>query len=196
MAYQPPLIGFKQLLNFGAYSIPDTGGWIFVGAGFVLLCLVIYEWLLSRKQHRTLPVAKALALFSCVAILSSCTTGPDPISLGNDQCAFCKMNISDNRFGGELITRKGKVYKFDDAHCLMNFIGTGEVDKGSVAIVYFINFSSPHDLIKSDQAFLLKGELINGPMNGNIAAFSNQDSMRRAENQFAAKPFTWKQFNP
>ena len=23
MAYQPPLIGFKQLLNFGAYSIPD-----------------------------------------------------------------------------------------------------------------------------------------------------------------------------
>src|SRR5579864_510585 len=31
MSYQPPLIGFKQLLNFGAYSIPDTGGWIFVG---------------------------------------------------------------------------------------------------------------------------------------------------------------------
>ena len=26
MAYQPPLIGFKQLLNFGAYSIPDIGG--------------------------------------------------------------------------------------------------------------------------------------------------------------------------
>ncbi len=30
MSYQPPLIGFKQLLNFGAYSIPDIGGWIFV----------------------------------------------------------------------------------------------------------------------------------------------------------------------
>lgn len=27
MAYQPPLIGYKQLLNFGAYSMPDTGGW-------------------------------------------------------------------------------------------------------------------------------------------------------------------------
>jgi len=25
MAYQPPLIGFKQLLNFGAYSMPDIG---------------------------------------------------------------------------------------------------------------------------------------------------------------------------
>jgi copper chaperone NosL len=35
MAYQPPLIGYKQLLNFGAYSIPDTGGWAFVGAGIL-----------------------------------------------------------------------------------------------------------------------------------------------------------------
>ncbi len=28
MAYQPPLIGFKQFLNFGAYSIPDIGGMV------------------------------------------------------------------------------------------------------------------------------------------------------------------------
>lgn len=33
MSYQPPLIGFKQLLNFGAYSIPATGGWIMIICG-------------------------------------------------------------------------------------------------------------------------------------------------------------------
>ena len=42
MAYQPPLIGFKQLLNFGAYSIPDIGGWIFVAVGVILLVAVYY----------------------------------------------------------------------------------------------------------------------------------------------------------
>ncbi|HBX46543.1 MAG TPA: hypothetical protein DEG28_11755, partial [Porphyromonadaceae bacterium] len=26
MAYSPPVLGYKQLLNFGAYSIPDIGG--------------------------------------------------------------------------------------------------------------------------------------------------------------------------
>jgi hypothetical protein len=31
MSYQPPLLGFKQLLNFGAYSYPDVGGWIMFG---------------------------------------------------------------------------------------------------------------------------------------------------------------------
>lgn len=36
MAYQPPLIGFKQLLNFGAFSIPDLGGWMFIAVGVIL----------------------------------------------------------------------------------------------------------------------------------------------------------------
>jgi copper chaperone NosL len=44
MSYQPPLIGFKQLLNFGAYSIPDKGGWIFIGVGLLLLTCVILAY--------------------------------------------------------------------------------------------------------------------------------------------------------
>lgn len=43
MAYQPPLIGYKQLLNFGAYSIPDIGGWMLVVAGLLLAIAVVFE---------------------------------------------------------------------------------------------------------------------------------------------------------
>jgi hypothetical protein len=49
MAYQPPLIGYKQLLNFGAYSIPDTGGWMLVLAGILLATIVIVEYKIFRK---------------------------------------------------------------------------------------------------------------------------------------------------
>lgn len=49
MAYQPPLIGFKQLLNFGAYSFPDIGGWCFIGAGALMLLAVILEWRRAKK---------------------------------------------------------------------------------------------------------------------------------------------------
>jgi copper chaperone NosL len=45
MAYQPPLIGYKKLLNFGAYSIPDKGGWLFIGAGLLLLT----GWIIGRR---------------------------------------------------------------------------------------------------------------------------------------------------
>lgn len=50
MAYQPPLIGFKQLLNFGAYSIPDLGGWLMFGVGFMLLFLAYFE-IKKMKKH-------------------------------------------------------------------------------------------------------------------------------------------------
>ena len=48
MAYQPPLIGFKQLLNFGAYSIPDIGGWLFISSGCLMLGSVILEFKKSK----------------------------------------------------------------------------------------------------------------------------------------------------
>ena len=44
MAYQPPLLGFKQLLNFGAYSIPDVGGWLLTAAGIILSVIVWIEY--------------------------------------------------------------------------------------------------------------------------------------------------------
>ena len=49
MAYQPPLIGYKKLLNFGAYSIPDTGGWIFVATGVILGTIWFFNWRANRK---------------------------------------------------------------------------------------------------------------------------------------------------
>lgn len=49
MAYQPPLIGFKQLLNFGAFSIPAVGGRIFMACGGLLAYCVYAEWRIMKK---------------------------------------------------------------------------------------------------------------------------------------------------
>ena len=51
MAYQPPLIGYKQLLNFGAYSIPDIGGWLFIAVGLLLLLALLIPWAKNRKTN-------------------------------------------------------------------------------------------------------------------------------------------------
>ena len=49
MAYQPPLIGFKKLLNFTVYSIPDTGGWIFIAIGVMLVGTSVYYFVKRKK---------------------------------------------------------------------------------------------------------------------------------------------------
>src|SRR5690349_9621685 len=50
MAYQPPLFGHKKLLNFDAWSLPDTGGWLLF-AIITTACLVWFvEWRWPRKE--------------------------------------------------------------------------------------------------------------------------------------------------
>lgn len=50
MAYQPPVIGVKQLLNFTAFSGPDIGGWIFMAAGILVIGALVFEIYSQRKK--------------------------------------------------------------------------------------------------------------------------------------------------
>jgi len=50
MSYQPPLIGTKELLNFVAFSGPDTGGWIIAVSGLLVIVTLILEFRRKRKM--------------------------------------------------------------------------------------------------------------------------------------------------
>lgn len=49
MAYQPPVLGYKQLLNFGAFSIPDIGGYMLATAIMLVGAVVVMEYNLIQK---------------------------------------------------------------------------------------------------------------------------------------------------
>jgi copper chaperone NosL len=197
MAYQPPLIGFKQLLNFGAYSIPSIGGWIFVGVGVVLLLCSIREWRRQKKNTRSYKPAGSLAVvvlsFIC---LQSCNTGPQPIQAGIDQCSFCKMTVSDTRFACELITQKGKVYKFDDAHCMTAFVNAPGTDKSTIKQFYLADFNENTKWLNAEDAWLLKSESLKSPMGGNTAAFANEADQKAAGANYPGTPVLWKEIMP
>lgn len=44
MTYQPPLFGYKQLLNFEVWSYPNIGGYIMIATGVILLILAFIEF--------------------------------------------------------------------------------------------------------------------------------------------------------
>jgi copper chaperone NosL len=191
MSYQPPLIGFKQLLNFGAYSMPDLGGWTFLTAGIVLLACVIFEWQHEKKMSKNYKMIPALFVGFFTLSLAGCSTAPQPIRIGKDQCDFCKMTISDNRFGAEIITRKSKVYKFDDEHCIINFLNSKTTAPGEIAGIYFVNFNDPHEMIKVEEAHFLQSPSFKSPMNGNIAAFVHEDSLVNMLPKFKGNKISW-----
>lgn len=193
MAYQPPLIGFKQLLNFGAYSFPDVGGYIFLLSGLALVVLLFLEWRSSNKKN--IPVNTVLALMFML-FLQSCNTGPQPIAYGKDACHFCKMIISDKKFGAEVVTQKGKAYKFDDTHCLLSFLSKKELPASEIAAVYLADYAQPEKLLPAEKALLLQGDAVRGPMGGNIAAFENEATMKQVQTSLKASSITWSEVLP
>jgi len=195
MAYQPPLIGYKQLLNFGAYSIPHIGGWLFIGVGVILLALVVLGWKDHRKWIKKFKPAGSIVAIALLCSLSSCNTGPQPIITGKDMCDYCKMPFGDNRLGAEIVTKTGKVYKFDDAHCIKSFMKSPDFKDEKGYGVYFVDFSGKHSLIRATTAFYLKSDALKSPMNGNIAAFSNSDSLQFAMETYPGTILTWNQVN-
>ncbi len=194
MAYQPPLIGFKQLLNFGAYSIPDTGGWIFLAAGIILISMVIYEWKSGKRTPIQAPIHKTIMAIVSLFVLSSCNSVPAPIVIGRDACSFCKMTVGDNRFGAEVITKKGKIFKFDDAHCILSWLKENNKEANQVADYFFTDFSNEHTLIKSGEAIFLKSDALRSPMGGNIAVFSNTTDLNNAMKQYSGSVLHWNEF--
>jgi copper chaperone NosL len=181
MSYQPPLIGYKQLLNFGAYSMPDIGGWIFILVGLALLTLSILAY---RNESKIITFKKSihagvLGLLFILTNAFACNTIPNSIKIGKDACSYCKMTVSDNRFGVVLVTEKGKNFIFDDPQCLAAHLHSPQNSSIKIGGIYFTNFIGSHLLLNANEAFFVKSIKIHGPMNGSFAAFSNKDSAMR-----------------
>ncbi len=132
----------------------------------------------------------AVAFIVFVIGLTSCTVGPQKIRIGKDVCSFCKMSVVDNRFGAEIVTKKGKVFIFDDTHCLIAFKEANTIDTNDIKNTYFTDFNTPHDLLVSDQALLMKSIQLRSPMGGNVAAFSTQDELRAASAKLSGEQVT------
>jgi len=193
MSYQPPLIGYKQLLNFSAFSIPDIGGWIFASAAVLLVLCMITEMVASKKEKKKNFSTAAVMIIFLSVFFTSCASGPEPIKLGKDVCSYCKMTIADAHYGGEIITGKGKLYKFDDMHCLTSFLKENNLSGADIKNFYAVNYCGNHDLIKVDENLLLyKNDLLHSPMNGDIAAFNDRDSLAAVMNKFeGGMPLNW-----
>ncbi len=109
----------------------------------------------------------------------SCSTGPQPIVAGKDQCQACKMVVIDERFGTEIITKKNKVFKFDDIACMIDFMKSGAIEKTQIDKVYIVNYNDKKNFIVAEQAVLLSSIDLHSPMNGNAAAFaSNEEALK------------------
>jgi copper chaperone NosL len=193
-SYQPPLIGYKKLLNFGAYSIPDKGGWVMISSGILLLLGVVVEKVKSRQEKKSKMTIIQPALVAIVLVslsMTGCDTGPVPIRYGKEACDHCKMTLIDKKAGGEIVTAKGKVFRFDDTRCIIEYLESGVIKKDNAATVYLVDYSGDGSFIPSGNAFLLKSDALHTPMGGNVVAFKDEASRQKVMEKIEGTTLTW-----
>lgn len=118
---------------------------------------------------------KASILIVILSLSIACSSEPEPLRYGKDSCYACKMTLMDKKFGAEIVTRKGKVYKFDDLNCMAGFYNSNFEESEDIEHLLVIDFAKPESLIDARQAFFVKTTEIRTPMASGIAAFSGED---------------------
>lgn len=174
MSYQPPIIGYKSLLNFVAYSGPDRGGWVLIVAGVISTLLLAWEISRRRKFARLKHAATSvIPLLAMLIVLPGCDSSKVAIEYGKDDCAECKMLLVDRHYGTAFVTDKGKVFKFDDINCLLKFINGSTKPQGKAMV---INFPETNHFLPVEEAVFLRHSKLRTPMNSGLAAFSDKEA--------------------
>jgi len=119
----------------------------------------------------------------------SCSHSPQAIDYGNDGCHYCKMTIVDKIHGAELITDKGKVFKFDATECMLNYVAEdNEVERSRFLTNHY---DAPTDLISASEATYLISENLPSPMGAYLTAFENATSAEKIKAKKGGELYTW-----
>lgn len=125
-------------------------------------------------------------------IFASCNVEPQPINYGSDACHFCEMTIVDQRHASQVVTEKGKAYKFDAIECMVHSL-QDEFENTEISLYLVTDLNQPTVLIDATKASYLVSENLRSPMGANLSAFLNDTSAKKAQEEFTGKLFSWKE---
>jgi copper chaperone NosL len=134
---------------------------------------------------------KSKVFFVAIMILGmvSCEVSPKPIDYGSDGCHFCSMTIVDRQHAAEIVTKKGKAFKFDAVECMMNHLK--DIDVSTVELFLVNDFQAPGELINAQKATFLISKSIPSPMGEYLSAFSSRTQAELVEAENKGELYTW-----
>lgn len=97
-----------------------------------------------------------------------------------DNCAQCRMVVSDERFASEIIDYHGDAYKFDDLNCLLKF----RAKRSDVKIVAtYLKDYETKQWIPYERASIIETS-VETPMGSGKLAFADAEKARAFQSQY------------
>lgn len=98
------------------------------------------------------------------------------------------MLIMEEQFASELVTQKGKAFKYDSIECMLNDLIENHPEDMAL---YLVPDYLSHQFIDARQANFLQTESIPSPMGAYLSAFSSKEKLQRTLGNEQGTVFSW-----
>jgi copper chaperone NosL len=122
-------------------------------------------------------------------LFTACTPAAEPISFGEDMCAHCKMTIVDEPFAAEVVTQKGKVYKFDAIECMVEFLKIKQADQMALTLVR--DYENPKEWQDASQCNYLISKDLPSPMGAGLSAWLSKENAEAMKAEKGGEVYDW-----
>ena len=134
---------------------------------------------------------KLLSYLLLVIAVLSCEIRPQPINYGSDLCHWCKMSIVDSQHAGQIVTEKGKSFKYDAVECMLNHLK--QWDQTTPKLYLVTTFDGPGELIAAAEAHYLISPTIPSPMGEFLTAFEDDGTRQKHGSTEESVLLDWQQ---
>lgn len=117
--------------------------------------------------------------------------GPPEIQYGLEECGFCRMIISEEKFASAIVDATGTATKFDDTGCLVDYLRERSASPGTESI--WVHDHATGGWIDAKPAWFVRDPRGSTPMGSGLVAFASRQAAAAlaAERSLAVK--TWEQ---
>ena len=121
---------------------------------------------------------KSIFLSALLALLLSACISQDPkeVHLHTDECAYCKMVVSDMQFASQMVSDKGKSYPFDSIECMAAYHYQNP-DLAENSKVYVPDYTRQSKWLLIDNADIYYAETVQSPMGLSLFALPRQEPL-------------------
>lgn len=105
------------------------------------------------------------------------------------------MVLTDKRFGAEIVTAKGKVYKFDSIECMHGFEKSEAAKLGEDYSRFLVDTTNNGELIPADKAFITHDPHLHSPMGKGLLVSGSESALKTFAGSQAPGPIEpWSAF--
>ena len=132
-----------------------------------------------------------IVFFFVIIFIFACSQKTEEIKYGSDECAYCTMQIRDNKYAAEIVSDDGTVYKFDSIECLTGFTLVKNIVGDESQKFYVNDFMKPGNFIDARKSYFVHNKNFSSPMGLNVQAFASETEQKNFIKENGGDKISW-----